>query len=152
MTESQASAHIVFDRLEWVDRMLAEVRSLPLDDQPEFFSDSRNVWTAESCLRRALEALLDLGRHLLAKRFGEGVSEYRDVAQALLQRGVLPEPEAALLRQMAGYRNRLVHYYHEISQEELYQIASEQLDDVAAVAAAIRQWLAAHPEALDRSL
>lgn len=152
MTESQASARVVFDRLEWVDRMVAEVRALPLDDHQAFFADSRNVWTAESCLRRALEALLDLGRHLLAKRFGEGVTEYRDVANGLLQRGVLPETQATALRQMAGYRNRLVHYYHEISPEELYQIASEQLGDVECVAAALRQWLAAHPEALDRSL
>ncbi len=152
MTESQASARIVYDRLEWVDRMVAEVKSLPLDDRSGFFSDSRNVWTAESCLRRALEALLDLGRHLLAKRFGEGVTEYRDVAAGLYERGVLSDAEAALLRQMAGYRDRLVHYYHEISREELYQTTSQELGEVEAVSAAVKHWLAAHPEALDRSL
>lgn len=63
MTPGSISKRIVLDRLTWVDRMLAEIRSLPLSDQQVFFSDGRNVWTAESCLRRALEALFDLGRH-----------------------------------------------------------------------------------------
>lgn len=152
MTESKASARIVLDRLDRADRMIAEVRSLPLDDRQAFFSDTRNVWTAESCLRRALESLLDLGRHLLAKRFGEGVTEYRDIARALLEKGVLSEREAALLREMAGYRNRMVHYYHEIGMDELYDISSGQLGDIEAVVAALKQWISEHPEVLDSGL
>ena len=50
--------------------MVSEIRALPLSDKEAFFSDRRDVWAAESCLRRALEALLDLGRHILAKGYG----------------------------------------------------------------------------------
>ncbi len=76
MTPGQISRRVAADRIAWVEAMLNEIRTLPLDDRQEFFSDTRNVWTAESCLRRGLEALLDLGRHILAKAFGLGVSEY----------------------------------------------------------------------------
>ena len=31
---------------------------------------------------------------------------------------------------MAGYRNRLVHFYHEVSVEELYQITTHHLSDL----------------------
>ena len=34
------------------------------------------------------------------------------------------------LLEMAGYRNRLVHFYFEVSPEELYQILQNNLDDV----------------------
>lgn len=152
MTEGKASARIVADRLAWVCKMLSEIRALPLEDRDAFFSDRRNVWAAESCLRRALEALLDLGRHIAAKRFGQGVSEYKEIAQQLQERGVLLEREADLLRLLAGYRNRLVHYYHEIGEEELYQICAERLGNVEQVAGALRQWARDNPEALDRSL
>ena len=152
MSGGRTSARIVADRLAWVDGMVAEVRALPLQDRAVFFSDRRNRWAAESCLRRALEALLDLGRHLLAKRFGDGVSEYREIAQRLQEEGLLSEAEATVLRQLAGYRNRMVHYYHEIGEDELYQICAEQLGDVERVASALRCWLRAHPEALDTSL
>ena len=75
-----------------------------------FFADRRNVWTAESCFRRALEALLDLGRHILTKGFSLGVSEYKEIATRLGEQGVLSQGEAELLRTLAGYRNRLVHF------------------------------------------
>ena len=38
-----------------VDQMLAEIRALPLESQAAFLADRRNIHTAESCLRRALE-------------------------------------------------------------------------------------------------
>ena len=65
------SQRVVADRLDWIGRMLGEIRSLPLDDKESFFTDNRNIWTADACLRRALEALFDLGRHILAKGFGQ---------------------------------------------------------------------------------
>ena len=76
---------IVAKRFDWIDRMVAEIRSLPLENFDGFTSENRNVWTCESCLRRALEALLDLGRHILAKGFGVGVSEYKEIAEELIR-------------------------------------------------------------------
>ena len=104
--------------------MVLEIRALPLHDKEQFLADSRNVWTAESCLRRSLEALLDLGRHILAKGFGIGVTEYQEIARELQKQRVLSVDEGSLLRILVGYRNRMVHFYYEISVEELYEICS----------------------------
>ena len=125
---------------------MRDMRALPLDNRDAFLADRRNVWTAESCLRRALEAVLDLGRHILAKGFGLGVSEYKEIAALLAERGVLGEEDARLLRVLAGYRNRLVHFYHEITPDELYDICARDLPEVQRVADAYRAWLATHPE------
>lgn len=149
MTAGQISRRVVADRMAWVQTMLDEIRALPLDDRQAFFADTRNLWAAESCLRRALEALLDLGRHILAKGFGLGVSEYKEIALRLQERGVLPVGEADLLRVLAGYRNRLVHFYHEISEEELYSICAQQLGDLTQVLAAYRRWLNEHSDLLE---
>jgi len=146
VSPSPISRHVVSDRLAWVDRMLRDMRALPLDNRDAFLADRRNVWTAESCLRRALEAVLDLGRHILAKGFGLGVSEYKEIAALLAERGVLGEEDARLLRVLAGYRNRLVHFYHEITPDELYDICARDLPEVQRVADAYRAWLATHPE------
>ncbi|HEY64597.1 MAG TPA: DUF86 domain-containing protein [Caldilineae bacterium] len=152
MMTGTISKRVVSDRLTWIDRMMGEIRSLPLEDRETFFSDRRNVWTAESCLRRALEALLDLGRHILAKGFGVGVSEYKEIATELARHEVLTSREADLLRTLAGYRNRMVHFYHEVSPEELYEICAFRLTDVERLASAYRRWLKAHPERLDEQL
>jgi len=34
------------------------------------------------------------------------------------------------LMEMAGYRNRIVHFYHEITNEELYAILQNDLKDI----------------------
>jgi uncharacterized protein YutE (UPF0331/DUF86 family) len=88
MMSETISKRVVSDRLAWVDRMVSEIRALPLEDRAAFFSDRRNLWAAESCLRRGLEALLDLGRHILAKGFGIGVSEYKEIALRLAEHDV----------------------------------------------------------------
>lgn len=149
MTPSHIHRRVIADRLAVIDEALRDIRALPLGDRSEFFSDRRNVWAAESCLRRALEALFDLGRHILAKGHGRGVSEYKEIAIALAECGVLAAPDSEMLRLVAGYRNRLVHYYHEISGDELYAICATELGDVETIAAAYRSWIAAHPEKID---
>jgi uncharacterized protein YutE (UPF0331/DUF86 family) len=152
MTPSGLRAKIVAERTAWVRRMLAGIRALPLNTYDAFHADPRNAAAAESHLRRALEALLDLGRHVLAKSFGRAVTEYKDVARALTEAGVLDDRHGTILRHLAGYRNRLVHFYHEVSETELYEICTGELDDIDAVLSAILGWIEAHPESVDRSL
>jgi uncharacterized protein YutE (UPF0331/DUF86 family) len=108
MSPSKISRRIFLDRIAWIDRMITQIRVLPLADRAAFLADSRNVWTAESCIRRALEALFDLGRHVLARGFGVGVTEYMEIAEKLASQGVLSETHADLMKVLAGYRNRLV--------------------------------------------
>ncbi len=67
MTPRKISKRVVVDRLNWINKMIGEIHSLPLNDYEKFAKDKRNIWSAESCLRRSLEALMDLGRHILAK-------------------------------------------------------------------------------------
>ncbi len=152
MTPGPIRQAIVSDRLRWVERMLAEIEVLPLSDQSLFFSDFRNQATAESCLRRAIEALCDIGRHILAKGFAFAVTEYKVTARELGARGVLTRDEAQLLSKLAGYRNRLVHFYHEVGDEELYNICANELADLTKIADAYRRWLHSHPEMLDETL
>jgi uncharacterized protein YutE (UPF0331/DUF86 family) len=149
MTPSSLRRRVIADRLALLDQALVDIRSLPLADRQAFFADRRNLLAAESCLRRGLEALFDLGRHLLAKGYGQGVSEYKEIAIRLGEVGVLSDAETSVLRLLAGYRNRLVHFYHEVAAEELFSICATELGDVEVIAGAYRRWVAAHPEMIE---
>lgn len=152
MTPGMVSKRVVVDRFALISDLRREIRALPLDNRQAFLADRRNVWAAESCVRRSLEALFNLGRHILAKGYGLGVSEYKEIAVRLTAHDVLSEDEAATLHLLAGYRNRLVHFYHEVSAEELYQICSQQLRDIERMQGAYRRWLNTHLEKLDQTL
>ena len=77
----KANHRVITSRLDWVQRMADENRSLPLGSLDEFTADCRNIGAAESCLRRAIEALLDLGRHLLGKIFGEEIYRHHPLVR-----------------------------------------------------------------------
>lgn len=152
MTPTKLSKRILVQRLDYISQMIGEIQSLPLENPMDFFSDRRNLWSAESCLRRALEAILDLGRHILAKCYGKGVTEYKKIADELEKEGVLSRESAKIMKVLAGYRNRMVHFYHEMTQEELYSICSRELEDLVRLKESLLEWVKDHPEKLDDTL
>ena len=152
MTPGPISATVVTDRAAWIRRMLAGIASLPLHSVEEFTASPSTVAAAESYLRRALDALVDLGRHVLAKGFALGVAEYKAIATALAEQGVLSAADAELLVRLAGYRNRLVHFYHAVGDEELRLICRDHVRDIDYLLHALLGWLRAHADRLDRQI
>jgi uncharacterized protein YutE (UPF0331/DUF86 family) len=152
MVPGKISKRVVADRLAWVDKMVREIRALPLESKPTFMQDTRNIWAAESCLRRALEALFDMGRHIAAKGFGEAVTEYKEIAVTLNRRNVISSSDLELMKKLAGYRNRLVHFYNDVSADELFEICASHLGDVEKIANVLRSWLANNPAIMDETL
>lgn len=152
MVAGKISKRVIADRLAWVDKMMNEIRALPLNSKLTFMQDSRNIWAAESCLRRALEALFDIGRHIAAKGFGEAVTEYKEIALTLNRRKVISASDLELMQKLAGYRNRLVHFYHDVSADELFEICASHLGDVQQIANALRSWIANNPKIMDQTM
>jgi uncharacterized protein YutE (UPF0331/DUF86 family) len=152
VSPSKVRAATVIQKLALLDAMLVGIGGLPLSSPEAFASNPRDVAAAESYVRRALEALLDLGRHVLGKGLGKGALEYKQVAVALQGEGVLDERTGSALVEMAGYRNRLVHFYDEVGAGELYEICTRRLGDVRDVREQLLAWLRANPERVDGDL
>ena len=146
MTAGQVNRAVVADRVALIRRLLDEAGTLPLDDLGDFTRDARMVAAGESYLRRALEALLDIGRHVLARGFARGPSEYAEVARQLGDVRVLSPEQSERLVLMARYRNRLVHGYREVTVPELYDLLARRLDDIDKIVAAVTAWMAEHPD------
>jgi uncharacterized protein YutE (UPF0331/DUF86 family) len=130
MTPTDIDPKVVTQRAAWILEMIGALRDLPLKNKRKFLQNRHNVAAAESYLRRALEALFDIGRHILAKRFAFPATEYKEIARGLLDKKILTEDEADLMRKMAGYRNRMAHFYNEITPEELHEICLGHLDEI----------------------
>jgi uncharacterized protein YutE (UPF0331/DUF86 family) len=152
MTPALLRAKVIAERTAWIKEMMHSLKSLPLESLENFQADSRNIAAAESYLRRALESLFDLGRHILSKGFAKAVSEYKEISRALVNEGILTEQEGGLMIRIAGYRNRMVHYYQEISNQELYEIATQDLGDIEDLLVGILKWIQNHPEKVDQAL
>ena len=146
MTPGPVNRAVVADKTALIRRLLDAARTLPLEDLDAFTADPRMVAAGESYLRRALEALLDLARHVLAKGFARGPAEYAEVARQLGEVGVVTEKQSRRLVLMARYRNRLVHVYHQVTDAELYELLTQRLGDIEEMIGAVTTWMARHPD------
>jgi uncharacterized protein YutE (UPF0331/DUF86 family) len=152
VSPSKVRVTTVLHKSALVDEMLRGLGSLPLARLDVFQTDSRDVAAAESYLRRALEALLDLGRHVLAKGLDGGALEHKQIALALPGAGVVDEECGDTLVEMAGYRDRLTHFYDEVTTAELFDICAHRSADIVRVRDAVLHWLRRHPELVDGEL
>ena len=146
MTAGRISRAVIADRVALVRRLLDEAGTLPLDDFDDFVRDPRMVAAGESYLRRALEALLDVARHVLAKGFARGPSEHAEVARQLGDVRVVSREQSERLVLMARCRNRLVRGYDEVTARELYDLLARRLGDVEEIMTAVTTWMAGHPD------
>ncbi len=119
-------------------RELEHLKTLP----KEVFIEKLNSAAAESFLRRSLEAIFDIGRHILAKTGQvELAGEYKSIAVGLAKMNIISGDLKATLMKMAGYRNRLVHLYHMVDAEELYSIVHDNSEDLKEYVQQINNYL-----------
>ena len=119
----------VLDHIRLIESYLSELRPFSSTTKEVFLSDKKNPPFVESYLRRALEAVFDIGRHILAKTYGSRAIEYKAIAKELGEKGVITSELTDILIEMAGYRNRMVHFYKEVTPEEMYEIVTKHLSD-----------------------
>ncbi|MCL0028303.1 DUF86 domain-containing protein [Peptococcaceae bacterium] len=128
-------------RLALIENCVKELEQLSKIPAHEFVH-TRNAAAAESFLRRTLEAIFDIGRHILAKNGNINIAlEYKGIAIGLKNMGIIDTSLSSQLIKMAGYRNRLVHFYHQVSDEELYSIINNNLKDIITFKEQIKRYL-----------
>ena len=128
MDISNLNTKLIQDRLGFVVGFVERLRHLSRLDRNDFLKGDTPA-IAESYLWRSLEAVFDVGRHIIAKHAGKAAVEYKEIARLLGRNGVISERLSEKLTLMAGYRNRMVHFYHEVTNEELYEILTNNLLD-----------------------
>ena len=82
-------------------------------------------------------------------------SDARDVAAAesfLRRAGVLDEACGEILLDVAAYRNRLTHFYDEVTAAELFDICAHRSAEIRQVRDAMLYWLRRHSELVDGEL
>ena len=121
---------LITERMGIITSAVNRLNSLTKIPLEQFREDENAIDIAENRLRKALEALFDLGRHIAIKS-GVGVpSDYRSVIEKLMEINCLPCEFAQRITGMAGYRNRLIHDYNKVTPDEIYEIMQSRMSDL----------------------
>lgn len=142
MNQLAVEKDIVIKRLEGIEAELselAELSRLPIQE----FSSGDGYKLAHYHLHRALEGVFNIGSHILSRLPGGQATQYSEIAQKLGEFGIVGKEFAKeKLISMAKYRNRLVHFYAQITPDELYQILQKDLPDFEVFLSSIKRVLA----------
>lgn len=132
-------AALVAKRLAFIESRIAELRRLSRPAEIE--RDLRELRFAEHTLQIAIQAALDVASHVVSDgRLGEPQTN-RELFDLLAAHGWIPADLAARLRDMAGFRNVLVHGYAEVDPAIVRDVVEHHLGDLEAFVSTVR----AHP-------
>src|SRR3989338_5079667 len=131
MTPLPVERETVLVRLNGIEGELVELQNLSKIPFQEF-ADGVGFKLSQYHLHRALEGVFHIIAHILSRVPGghEG-GGYKDLARLFGEKGFIERSFAKKnLVSIAGYRNRLVHFYAEISPKEIFKLLHENLGDV----------------------
>jgi uncharacterized protein YutE (UPF0331/DUF86 family) len=131
---------LVTKKLAQIETYVQQLRRLARID--EIVRDIREERFVEHTLQLAIQAALDAASRITSsERLGEPRTN-RDLFELLSRNGWLPDSLVAPLRDMAGFRNVLVHGYTEVDPGIVRDVVEHRLDDFLAFASEIRRRLA----------
>jgi uncharacterized protein YutE (UPF0331/DUF86 family) len=127
---------LVAKKLAFIETCVAELRRLA---NPEIIeTDIREERFVEHTLQMAIQAAQDVASHIVSdERMGEPRTN-RELFDLLARNGWLDEPEAALLGNMVGFRNILVHGYGDVDLSIVRDVLENHLDELLQFAAVVR--------------
>lgn len=128
-------------RLAQLDAYLAILENLRRYSLEEFVGNPERYGSAERFLQLAIEALLDMGSHVIAEMELGVVNNYGDIPRILAEKGHIAAPLAEKWFRMIGFRNILVHEYLNIDREIVHQILTHHLSDFRLLRTAFAQFL-----------
>ena len=117
-------------RIDGIKKDLDKLREYESRGLEAIKSDTDLYVLCQFYLRQALEGVFHVGEHLLSRLNGGRATEYKEIAKKLGEAGIIDKQFAETkLVAMAGYRNRLTHFYAEITPPEIYRILHQDLGD-----------------------
>ena len=106
----------------------------------ELNADTELLWVVERGLQLCAQNALDIATHIAASR-GRDVPDYASAIDELGRLGVLDREFVQEFRNVAGFRNVLVHGYLDVDLDVLHTLLHERLGDFESFAARIETYL-----------
>jgi len=116
-----------FRRLDEFLAILKGMQSTPLD---VFLTNKILIGSAKYYLQGSIECCLDIANHIIASEHFRAPEDYADSFQVLEEHGIVEPEDGLKLRQMAKFRNRLVHLYGEIDDAYVHNFILNNLQDI----------------------
>lgn len=121
---------VVLRRLDHLEDNLNYLQGLQEFSKENFCREQDIYLRYERALHLAVEAVIDLGNHLIAERSLKTPEFNKEIFKILNENNIISDELADTLSKMAGFRNILVHDYLELDRELEYEIMKNGIYDL----------------------
>ncbi|UCH98570.1 MAG: DUF86 domain-containing protein [Candidatus Aminicenantes bacterium] len=120
---------------------LEKIRNLSKED---FLASPEKVDSAKYNLIVVTEGACDICNHIAAKAGGRSPQSYADCFEILEELGLFPTDFAKKLKQMAKFRNLLVHLYRKVDNSRVFDIIHKDISTVREYLKTINSYIIEH--------
>jgi uncharacterized protein YutE (UPF0331/DUF86 family) len=132
---------IIRKRLNKLDEYLGVLKKLQRYSFKEFTVDPERYGSAERYLHLAIEAVIDMGNHVIADLELGVVNWYSDIPKLMADKEYISSELEEKWTRMIGFHNTLVHEYIDIDRKIVYDILQNNIRDLEELKRAFAQFL-----------
>lgn len=110
-------------------KAISHLKSLGTIDKESFLNDPDKIGSAKYNFVIAIESSIDICNHIISQNSYRAPEDYADTFQVLGEHGAFDKDFVKDLKEMARFRNRLIHLYWEVDDEQVYEILQSRLED-----------------------
>ena len=119
----------VADRIDRIRRYKHDMRDFGSISRADFRSNRERQYAVLHAMQNAIEACIEIASHIVsADRLG-APRDYASLFSLLEQQRILPTTVTDQMRQMARFRNRIVHLYWDVDLDLVYDYLTQRLED-----------------------
>jgi len=113
-----------------LENYLELLKEISKESEEAFLKNQIIIGSAKYYLQVSIECCLDVANHIIASERLRAPNDYADSFTVLEEKGIFHQQLGQRLRQMAKFRNRLVHLYGEIDDKYVYEFLKTDVQDI----------------------
>ena len=120
----------IFQKFSLLDEYLNILKDIASKPVNTFIKDKILLGSAKYYLQVSIECCLDVANHIIASERFRVPRDYADSFKVIEEEGLVSGKLGKRLQQMAKFRNRLVHLYGDIDDENVHTYINKDVKDL----------------------
>jgi len=120
MSSKDETRIIIEERIDKIREASKELLKYQERSKEKFLNNTQLQYASMFAMILAIEAICDIGSHILAKYYLVKCEHYEDIIKNLGEYDVIPKELSGKSKEMADFRNFLIHLYMKIDPKKVY--------------------------------
>ena len=119
----------IADRMDRIRRYQRDLKDFGAITREDFWANRERQYAVLHAMQNAIEACIEIASHIVSADQLGAPQDYASLFTLLETHGILSPEMSEQMRQMARFRNRIVHLYWDVDLDLVYDYLTCRLDD-----------------------